>query len=263
MLSHDLSINATNEQNFATFTKFNVDIQHWKEFSTLWHSYNENNQSKHQQECNLNNVFANCSDKEEIYPLTTQEVADAQKADATLKHCFKHNHVYDKGIDMRLVDDTSVVCKDGMMIIPKPLQVHAVMWYHHYLQHPRHMRLEETMQAMMYWKGMRTTIWSITKSCKTCQVNKKQKLRYGHLPPKIVITTPWRTLCVNLVGPYILKGKDGSVIEFMALTMIDPASSWFEIVELPLVRQLKTTQVNGRESLVAKEISDKSSDCTA
>ena len=84
-----------------------------------------------------------------------------------------------------------------------------------------------------------TTIRSITKSCKACQVNKKRELNYGHLSPKTVITTPWRTLCVDLIGPYTLKGKDGSVIDFMALTMIDPASSWFEIVELPLV---KTTQ---------------------
>jgi hypothetical protein len=72
--------------------------------------------------------------------------------------------------------------------------------------------------------------------------------------------TPWRTLCVNLIGPYTLKGKDGSVIDFMALTMIDPASSWFKIVELPLVQPLKTITVDGRESLVSKEIFDKSSD---
>jgi hypothetical protein len=38
---------------------------------------------------------------------------------------------------------------------------------------------------------------------------------------------------VNHMGPYTLKGKDGTVIDFMALTIIDPASSWFEIVELP------------------------------
>ena len=101
------------------------------------------------------------------------------------------------------------------------------------------------------------------KSCKACQVNKKRKLRYGHLPPKTIITTQWRTLCVDLVGPYTLKGKDGSIIDFMVLTMIDPASSWFEIVELPLVRRLKTTQVNDRESLVADEIFKKSSDCIA
>jgi hypothetical protein len=72
--------------------------------------------------------------------------------------------------------------------------------------------------------------------------------------------TPWRTLYVDLIGPYTLKGKDGSVIDFMALTMIDPASSWFEIVELPLVQRLKTITVDGRESLASEEIFDKSSD---
>jgi hypothetical protein len=36
------------------------------------------------------------------------------------------------------------------------------------------------------------------------------------------------------MGPYTLKGKDGTVIDFMFLTMIDPASSWFKIVDLPV-----------------------------
>jgi hypothetical protein len=176
------------------------------------------------------------SKEEEIFPPTTPEIAEAQKADGKLKHCFRRNAVLDKGLEVRLVDDTYVVCKDGKMIIPKPLQRHTVLWYHHYLQHPGHTRLEETMKATMYWKGMRTTIWSLTKSCKTCQItNKKWKLKYGHLPSKTVITVPWRALCVDLVGPYTLKGKDGTIIDFMALTMIDFATSWFEVVELPLV----------------------------
>ena len=42
----------------------------------------------------------------------------------------------------------------------------------------------------------------------------------------------------GLVGPYTLKGKDGTEIDFMCLTMIDPASSWFEIVELPTQMRL-------------------------
>jgi hypothetical protein len=49
----------------------------------------------------------------------------------------------------------------------------------------------------------------------------------------------------------------------MALTMIDPASSWFEIVESPLVRQLKTVTVDGRELLASEEIFDKKLDCIA
>jgi hypothetical protein len=47
--------------------------------------------------------------------------------------------------------------------------------------------------------------------------------KYGHLPSKIMISTPWEALCVNLVSPYTLEGKDGSAIDFMvALTIINP-----------------------------------------
>ena len=49
--------------------------------------------------------------------------------------------------------------------------------------------------------------------------------------------TLWEALCVVLIGPYTLKGKDGTEIDFMCLTMIDPASSWFEMVELPVTTE--------------------------
>ena len=39
---------------------------------------------------------------------------------------------------------------------------------------------------------------------------------------------------MDLIGPYTLKGKDGTQIDFMCVTMIDPATSWFEIVEVPV-----------------------------
>jgi hypothetical protein len=134
----------------------------------LWRCYNENNPGNETQECNLNKVFANCSKEEEIFPLITPEIAEAQKADSKLKHCFRPKAVLDKGLDVRLVDNSYVVCKNGRMIIRKPLQRHAVLWYHHYLQHPRHTQLEETMKVTMYWKGMRSTIRSITYSCRSC-----------------------------------------------------------------------------------------------
>ena len=53
-----------------------------------------------------------------------------------------------------------------------------------------------------------------------------------------MITNPWESLCVDLIGPYTLGGKDGTEIDFMCLTMIDPASSWFEIVELPVTEEI-------------------------
>jgi hypothetical protein len=107
---------------------------------------------------------------------------------------------------------------------------------------------------------MRITIRSITKSCKTCQVNKKRTQKYGHLPSKIVINTPWEALCVDLVGPYTLQGKDGSSMDFIALTMIDPASSWFKVVELPTIMRLMTRKVNSKERTIEEQVFDKSSD---
>jgi hypothetical protein len=46
----------------------------------------------------------------------------------------------------------------------------------------------------------------------------------------------------------------------MALTMIYPTSSWFEVVELPTITRLMTRTVNGKEKVIEEEIFDKSSD---
>ncbi len=85
---------------------------------------------------------------------------------------------------------------------------------------------------------MRTSIRSYVKKSRSCQINKRRKLKYGKLPTKLVISTPWEALYVDLIGPYTLKGRDGTQIDFMCLTMIDPASSWFEIVELPVIETI-------------------------
>ncbi len=142
-----------------------------------------------------------------------------------------------KDIRFQLIEDTIVLCKDDKLIIPASLRHMTVSWYHHYLQHPSHSCLEEIITNMMYWKDMCNTIGSHVKSCTSCQKNKRQT-KYGHLPPKLVIKTPWRALCADLIGQYTLKGKDGTSIDFMCLTIIDPATSWFEILELLTVTKL-------------------------
>jgi hypothetical protein len=116
---------------------------------------------------------------------------------------------------------------------------------------------------------MRTTIRRYVKTCQSCQVNERHSQKYGHLPPKLVIMTPWKVLCVDLIGPYTFKGKDDSSIDFMCLTMINPATSWFKIVILPTVAQETTVSPAGagkgkkvtfdENTKVAEPYSDKSS----
>ncbi len=122
-LDYNLEVDPASKSNYSTFgvpAKREIAIK-WKIFSKLWQCYNENNPDNETQECNLNEVFANHSREEEIFPLTTPEIVEAQKANSKLKHFFKRNAVLGKGLDVRLVDDMYIVCKDGRMIIPEPL----------------------------------------------------------------------------------------------------------------------------------------------
>ncbi len=92
----------------------------------------------------MNNVFTNSSDKEEIYPLTAKEIAEAQERD---RH-FKATALKEK-YEKTLIENTLVFCKNGKLVIPWSLQHRAVSWYHHYLQHPGNTRLKETIKAAM------------------------------------------------------------------------------------------------------------------
>ena len=159
--------------------------------------------------------------------MTVPEIAEAQDDDVMIKKLSKN-----KDYSYELIDNVKILCKDGKLVIPNNLQNRAVGWYHHYLQHPGTTRLEETLRSAMYWKGMRRSVRAHVKKCHKCQVNKRRKHKYGKLPTKLVVTKPWNTVCVDLIGPYTLKGKDGTQIDFMCLTMIDPATGWFEIREI-------------------------------
>ena len=69
--------------------------------------------------------------------------------------------------------------------------------------------------------------------CDACQRTKRNKKKYGHLPPKQAETIPWETLCIDVIGPYKIKRKTSkSTLCLWALTMIDPATGWFEIKEI-------------------------------
>ncbi len=126
-LEYDLKLNKTNEYTHAMLGVEPEELsgQQWKSFAHHWRSYKETS-TPTQTDCfHMNEVFANCSDKDEMYPLTTEEIVEAQRADASLKHLFKCNAVIDQGLEIKLIENMTCVCKDGRLVIPKPLHVHA------------------------------------------------------------------------------------------------------------------------------------------
>ncbi len=70
----------------------------------------------------LNFAFAKHREEEEIYPLTTIEIAEAQQKDQELKAYSRENaRMPKKDICLQLVEDTKVLCKNGKLIIPASL----------------------------------------------------------------------------------------------------------------------------------------------
>jgi hypothetical protein len=70
----------------------------------------------------LNFVFANHGEEEEIYPLTTIEIAQAQPKDREIKVYYKKNARMPKeGMCFQFIENTKVLCKKGKLMIPVSL----------------------------------------------------------------------------------------------------------------------------------------------
>jgi hypothetical protein len=129
-LEYNPKLNPTNKY---THTMLGVSIkeenaQRWKSLAHHWQSYNESN--AHTQACctPMNKEFVYCSKEDKIYPLTTAEIAEAQRdGDPTLRHLTNHYPVLDKGLEVKLIEQTICVCKDDRLVIPKSLKLCAVV----------------------------------------------------------------------------------------------------------------------------------------
>ena len=189
------------------------------------------------------------------WPLHLTTIQKNQQEDAKLQALVKNNPLYAvKKFVWHTRELNLVVWKDtDRIVLPESMQKRAIQWYHDYLLHPGSTRTERTMGQHFYWKGMKPQIEQHIKRCKICQIEKNKSGRNtkkGHLPAKgSPEAQPWKTLCIDLIGPYDMgpdltqsvKNDDTGKWEtkiikhapkLHCLTMIDPATGWFEIVQV-------------------------------
>ena len=98
---------------------------------------------------------------------------------------------------------------------------------------------------------MREHITKYVRACPTCQKNKRKIKKYGHLPPKEAESIPWDKMCIDLIGPYKIrrKGKDNEDLVCKCVTMIDPATGWFEIHQYDDKRSITVANIAEQEWL--------------
>ena len=176
--------------------------------------------------------------REEKFPMSPKLIAKQQKKDKQLHSLMKSNTDY----GFKKVEGHEIIHYKDKICVPQSLQSRIIAWYHEYLVHPGATRLENTLRIPFHWKGMQPQIQAFTKTCHKCQVSKKQRKKYGKLPPKQAEVTPWKRVNVDLIGPYNITPTNSSKkYEFRAMTMIDPVTCWFEMAPI-LTPSSETTQ---------------------
>ena len=177
------------------------------------------------------------------FPLDKELIHEEQQKELKRKGSLLKSFIENKesGYSVNDIDKVSLILKDSKIYIPTSMRETTLNWYHHYLNHPGGDRLGNTIKQVCYWKGLSNQAKQFVKACKICQQHKRKR-KYGHEPAKTIEElVPWRTVHIDLIGPYSITAKQtqpgGEIkeveLKLTAMTMVDPATGWFEMVEVP------------------------------
>jgi hypothetical protein len=144
----------------------------------------------------------------------------------------------------------SLICYNNKIVAPKHLQKHVIDWYHItlcLLYHPGSNRTEATITQHLFWPKMRDQITNYVQACPTCQRNKRKVKKYGNLPSKESEASPWDKMCIDLIGPCTIRRKGNNDLIYKCVTMINPATGWFEIHQYDDKRSITVANIAEQE----------------
>ena len=249
LLGHQITVHTTDHKNL-TYKNFNTErVMRWRlileefgpelryikgEKNVVADALSRLDMDENPEIINVAECFGYDDDDlpDDAYPVRYRDIAKAQIKDAKLLKKLRTKDNYVESTFRGGDKEHQLICSKGKIVIPKPLQKRLVDWYHEMLCHTGETRTEQTIRQHFAWKGLRTTVHKICKKCPTCQKAKITNRKYGKLPPKEAEINPWDTLCVDLIGPYKIQRKGKDDLKLWCLTMIDPATGWFEMAPI-------------------------------
>ena len=112
----------------------------------------------------------------------------------------------------RVMNNMHVACFTGnpgeqwKSVLPTPLLMEVLQWYHIMLGHSGIQRLYDTFQTRFHADGLHKQFIATVRHCPNeCQRAKDNGRQYGKLPPRDSGYSPFETVAVDLIGPWKLK----------------------------------------------------------
>jgi hypothetical protein len=121
----------------------------------------------------------------------------------------------------------------GKIVIPTNLCSCVLTWYNENLLHPGAHRMFHTISQHFTWPRLCTQVENFVKHCNTCQHYKAQRKKYWHVPilDKQQIITPWHSIAVNTIGPWLILQSPHS-LKLKEPTTLQALTHFMKIVAL-------------------------------
>lgn len=175
-------------------------------------------------------AFDTSEEDDQRFPLSPPLIAKEQQKDKTLMKSLKQSR---SEYGTTVLENVDLITYKNKIVIPKVLQGRILAWYHQYLVHPGSVRMEATLRQTLTWPGLQKDVKRYVRTCRKCQLCKKQRKQYGKLPAKVAENPePWNRVNIDMIGPLTVQTPTKSYT-LKALTMIDPATGWFEVKDVP------------------------------
>lgn len=155
------------------------------------------------------------------FPLAFERIQSEQLRDEQLQQRLR-----DGQVETKQHGEFKIIYSTNRIVIPPALQHHVTNWYHEQLKHPGMNRTYLTIRQHFTWMNMKRCIEEFVSRCEICQKWKRNKKNYGKLPVAEPVVEPWKVVCVDLIGSYTHAATGN---KYSAMTMIDPATGWFEV----------------------------------
>ena len=106
---------------------------------------------------------------------------------------------------------------DGQQIIIRNDMLEGlVQWYHHATVHAfGATHLHTTIQQHFFHPKLRSEIQRQVAKCDLCQRFKRGSSQYGELAPHTAPFTPWQTVAIDCIGPWVIVLRGGKTSKYL------------------------------------------------
>ena len=126
------------------------------------------------------------------------------------------------------------------IVIPNNMLQCLVCWYNLASAHNLGAtRLHATLKQHFFHPSLASEVCHQTEQCNVCQHMKQGSQQYGELAPWDANITPWQTIAVDCISPWVIELHGGKEIKLLAMTTINISTNLLKIGHLTTKTSIK------------------------